>query len=210
MKKCAGFVVTGFVALVVCSCAPQAELDRARAEAEAARAEAERARAEAERARAEADELRAKANAEEKARAEEAKQKQAQEKLMGEVMKRWNAAAGGVTVAWPGGGQLDFVWKDVDKFPHPTYKGGSAEAYGAFAGALLAFLQNDDNFDYLAKNKLFTAELRYNLLSGQVSKWTFAGLAEQLSGDKAHGNHDATARKSLKALAEKMKAPPKE
>ncbi len=158
-------------------CAPQAELEQARAEAEKARAEAEKTRAETE-------ELRAKANAEERAKTEAAKQKEAQEKAMAEAMKRWNAAVGGVTVPAPMFGQVNFAWPELYKFPHPTFKGGSAEAYGAFAAVLLVFLQNDDNFNYLAKNKLFTADLRYGFPNGTGTMWTFAGLTEQLSAPR--------------------------
>jgi hypothetical protein len=51
--------------------------------------------------------------------------------------------------------------------------------------------------------------LRHVLAGGQVSKWTFLDLAEQLSKPDAMGNHDEATRKALKEFAEKMKAPPK-
>ena len=77
-----------------------------------------------------------------------------------EVMRRWNLVAGG-------GGAFDFHWIAFDQFPHPTYKGGSAEAYQAFAAVLIAFFQGDDNFDFLQRNNLFTLHLRYIFPSGQ-------------------------------------------
>ncbi len=201
MKTRAGLLVAGVAALVLCSCESQLEVQRARAEAEVARADAERARAEA-------DALRAKAEAEEKQKVEALKQKEAQEKAMAEAMKRWNKSVGGIGAQVPNFGQIDFSW-EADKFPHPTFKGGSAEAYGAFAGAFLTFLQNEENFNYLAKNNLFEAELRYGFPNGQTTKWNFLQLAEQLSAPNAHGNHDEATRKALKTLAEKMKTPPK-
>src|SRR4051812_20919654 len=74
------------------------------------------------------------------------------------LMSCWNVVAAGVTTMAGGG---DFLWNVFDQFPHPTFKGGSAEAYEHFAGVLVAFFENGDNFDYLAKNRLFTLPLLY-------------------------------------------------
>lgn len=208
MRTRVGFGVASVAALVMCSCSSQLEAERARAEAEAAREKADiemmNKQVEAEQnARLEA------AKAAEKTKADEAKQKEAQKKTLAEVQKRWNATAGGVALQVPNLGQIDFQWDD-NKFPHPTFKGGSAEAYGAFAAAFLSFLQKDDNFDYLAKNNLFYAELRYAFPNGMGEKWTFAQLANQFSQPKAHGDHDDATRKALKEYAEKMKKTAKE
>ena len=46
---------------------------------------------------------------------------------------------------------FDFGWTTFNQFPHPTFKGGSAEAYQAFAKVLLAFFDNGDNFDFLTR-----------------------------------------------------------
>jgi|GEM_PF-2822728 len=208
MKTRVGIGVASIAALLMCSCSAQIEAERARAEAEAARAEADREKADIEMMNKQVEaEEKAKVEAEkaaEQTKADKAKQKEAQKKALAEVQKRWNATAGGVALQVPNLGQINFQWDD-DKFPHPTFKGGSAEAYGAFAGAFLSFLQKDDNFDYLAKNNLFNAELRYVFPNGMGEKWTFAQLADQLSQPKAHGNHDDATRKALKAYAEKMK-----
>src|SRR5690242_11602833 len=40
-----------------------------------------------------------------------------------ELMARWNAAVDGTPSSF------DFHWTAFTQFPHPTYKGGSAEAY---------------------------------------------------------------------------------
>ncbi|MBN9122232.1 MAG: hypothetical protein J0I06_24350 [Planctomycetes bacterium] len=186
MTRRIGFFACGAaLALAMCSCSAQTERDRMIAEAVAAR-EAE-------------------------ARATEAAGREIAEglKIRAEAMKRWSAAAAGVTVKGPDGAPIDFAWTDRDKFPHPSLKGGSAGAYGAFAGVLLAFLRSGDNFEFLAKNKLFKAELHYVPLDGKVSKWTFADLAEQLSQPGAPGTHDEATRKALKEFADKMKSPPK-
>lgn len=210
MKRQARFIATGLVAVAMCSCSAQAELERAKATAEAARLEAEQARAAAEAARSEALAVRAKLEADEKAKADAAKAKDAEDKAMAEVMNRWNAATSGATATPPNFGQVNFKWDELDKFPHPTYKGGSAEAYGAFAEALALFLQKDDNFDYLAKNNLFNSEVRYAFPSGQHSTWTFAKLADQLSQPTGYGAHKEATRKVLRERADKMKKTPKE
>jgi hypothetical protein len=43
--------------------------------------------------------------------------------------------------------------------PHPTFKGGSVEAYHQFALVLVAFYERGDNFAYLAQNHLFNYPL---------------------------------------------------
>ena len=75
--------------------------------------------------------------------------------------------------------------------------------------ALVKFLETDNNAAYVENNNLATAELRYAMPSGQVSKWTFVELTEQLSKPDALGNHDEATRKALQAFADRLKAPPK-
>jgi hypothetical protein len=97
--------------------------------------------------------------------------------LQSAMMLRWNAVAQGVTVE-----QFNFRWDTFDQFPHPTFKGGSMAAYQRFADLLVAFYEKDDDFDFLAKNKLFGAPLRYVFPSGQVGVDTnFAQLTADLS-----------------------------
>jgi hypothetical protein len=129
------------------------------------------------------------------------------EKAMAEAMARWNTVAAGVTVTGPGGLKFDFTW-DADRFPHPTFKGGSAEAYGAFARLLVKFLDEKGNFEYLAENDLFGARLRYVFPGGKDAKvdWTLGKLVSDLSRPDAHGDHDAATRKALKAYADKIAA----
>jgi hypothetical protein len=67
------------------------------------------------------------------------------------LMSRWNAVDGVVDGLW------DFRWQTWDEFPHPTFKGGSAEAYQRFAVILLGFY--DANFDYLAQSHQFRIPL---------------------------------------------------
>lgn len=124
-----------------------------------------------------------------------------------ELMTRWNGVAPEFTAEPRCFGPINFTWTAPDRFPHPTYKGGSAAAYGAFARALEAFLSNDDHFTFLRKNDLFGAELRYVMPSGQTTKWTLLGLTEQLSKANAHGNHAPSVRQKLGAFADRMKAP---
>src|SRR4051794_8809268 len=71
------------------------------------------------------------------------------EKAMAGAMARWNKAAEGVTAKSPIG-MVGFNWEE-DRFPHPTFKGGSAEGYGAFARVLVKFLDEKGNFEFLAE-----------------------------------------------------------
>lgn len=98
-----------------------------------------------------------------------------------ELMSRWNLAVDGSNAT------LDFHWRELDEFPHPTFKGGTAQAYGQFASILLVFLQS--NFDFLAQNHLFTMELRDNTTSGQGDVVTsFEQLADSFSSSTAFGD----------------------
>jgi hypothetical protein len=126
------------------------------------------------------------------------------EKAMAEALTRWNKAAEGVTATGPIG-KVNFTWA-ADQFPHPTFKGGSAEAYGAFARVLVKFLDAKGNFEFLAENNLFSAPLKYTLAGGNDAKvdWTFAKLIAQLAEPKAHGDHDDATRKALKGYADKI------
>ena len=117
-------------------------------------------------------------------------------------MSRWNAVAQGVTLPAFGSGTFDFLWAPFDDFPHPTFRGGSAEAYRAFAGLLLQFLQAADNFDYLAVNQLFAVELHAAL--GLVT--TFAALAAQLSAPDSWFGLDEATRLALRVFSERMNA----
>jgi hypothetical protein len=91
-----------------------------------------------------------------------------------ELMTRWNQAAASVST------NVSFTWDPFDNFPHPTYKGGTPEAYQGFARVLLAFFQAGDNFAFLAKNELFLLPVYDQLLSGR-SEWTFEQLADSFS-----------------------------
>jgi hypothetical protein len=86
-----------------------------------------------------------------------------------DLMTRWNAAADGVVIS----GGFTFSWEAFDQFPHPTYKGGTKEAYWGFAEILIAFYEKGDNFDYLTRNKYFSLTL------GHI----FAQLTEDFSNN---------------------------
>ncbi len=102
------------------------------------------------------------------------------DQLKADLLSRWSAVADGVTVQSFG----NFHWGNFDQFPHPTFKGGSAEAYQAFAGLLVAFYEHGDNFDFLTNNRLFRISLHYVTASGQPgSEWTFEGLTSQFANN---------------------------
>jgi hypothetical protein len=102
-----------------------------------------------------------------------------------DLMSRWNVVAQGVTVPFVGSmGMVDFLWKTYDQFPHPTFKGGSAEAYQRFADLLIAFYERDDNFTFLANNRLFRTALRYTVSGPQGgTEWTFEQLTNDFSSN---------------------------
>jgi hypothetical protein len=93
------------------------------------------------------------------------------------LMARWNAAAAAAPLSG-----FDFRWNVFNQFPHPTFKGGTAEAYQAFAKVLLAFFDRGDDFDFLAQNHLFKLRLDYVFPGGQNGLGTnFEELARYLS-----------------------------
>lgn len=205
MRNRIGLTAACVAALALCSCAPQAEVERARADAEAARAEAAALRTEVEaiKAREQAAEKAKEdaAAAQAKAVADAATAKARSAALEGEMRTRWNAVGPNFAV----GNFGTFQWPGPDAFPHPTYKGGSHEAYTTFARALVAFLEAGDNFEFMRKNGLFDAEIGFAL----KGKLRLGAFAEQLAkpGSLAAGDEDN--RKKLEALVAKIKAPPK-
>jgi hypothetical protein len=115
------------------------------------------------------------------------------------LMARWNAAA---TAA---GTSIDFHWTVEDQFPHPTVKGGTAQAYQQFATVLLLFFQRGDDFAFLAQNHLFETPLRFITASGQVDvDTTFQKLATELSSSTGFGNIPDATRQALKGFLDRM------
>jgi hypothetical protein len=116
-----------------------------------------------------------------------------------ELMSRWNAAAGDTMVQGFG----NFQWTVFNQFPHPTYKGGSQEAYTRFAEVMVRFF--DANWDYLVQNKLFTFPLTASL--GLMT--TFEDLTNmlltsdlvQLSADNRQKLQDDAAKMQAMASA---------
>jgi hypothetical protein len=95
-----------------------------------------------------------------------------------DLMTRWNAVAETVDVGDFG----TFKWEGFDQFPHPTFKGGSEQAYQLFAETLVAFYERADNFEYMTTHKCFSITLRYVFSSGQTGFQTsFAALTDDFS-----------------------------
>ena len=113
------------------------------------------------------------------------------------LMDRWNAVATGVTVSAFG----DFRWSAYDSFPHPTFKGGTDEAYSKFASIMVMFYQRDDNFEFLASHQLFTTPLRFG--TAQTAVTSFEELTSLLTVSQAMGISDAT-RTTLKDFLARM------
>jgi hypothetical protein len=116
-----------------------------------------------------------------------------------DLMARWNA------VATAGDSAFDFHWTVFEAFPHPTYKGGSAPAYQAFAAVLLAFFQGGDNFDFLFRNHLFTLHLTHVFPSGQSGlDTTFQALATFFAAPGSFGDIPLDVRQGLQGFVDRM------
>ena len=72
--------------------------------------------------------------------------------------------------------------KAFEQFPHPTYKGGTTEAYQAFAQVFLDFFSRTDNFEFLKQKGLLNIRLTYKFPSGQLGLDT---TFDKLSGELA-------------------------
>lgn len=92
------------------------------------------------------------------------------------LLNRWNAAGAAVQPS------IDFTWGQCDQFPHPTFKGGTVEAYRDFTAVLLQFFNEGDNFAFLSNNHLFETHLLYVFPSGEIGMDTsFEQLTAQAS-----------------------------
>ena len=123
-----------------------------------------------------------------------------------ELLKRWNAVAADRSFDVPGFGKINFKWTAFGDFPHPTFRGGSAEAYGAFAQVLVAFFEKGDNFDYLGKHDLFTADLPIAIPGGSKKGpgWSLAAFAREFSGEKPFAKLNADTAKAIRELSERI------
>lgn len=74
------------------------------------------------------------------------------------MVDRWNQTAADNPSSFTAGG-WNFNWPTFNQFPHPTFRGGSLEAYQEFARLLLIYTQTGDNFEFLAGYRLFDVEL---------------------------------------------------
>jgi hypothetical protein len=116
-----------------------------------------------------------------------------------DILTRWNQ------IADKQASTFDFHWRVVDQFPHPTYKGGTPEAYRAFAEVLLAFFAAGDNFDFLSAHHRFDVPLRYVFPSGQTGPDTsFRKLATSFASPASFGDIPLATRTRLQAFADRM------
>jgi hypothetical protein len=124
------------------------------------------------------------------------------ESLQVDLLQRWNTAADTTATS------LSFHWPVFTQFPHPTYKGGTREAYGEFANVLLAFLQARDDFDFIVNNHLLDMPLRYVFPNGQdgLRDISFKELIVDFSSDNAFGDISASTRVGLKVHAVKVQS----
>jgi len=126
------------------------------------------------------------------------------EALKTDLLSRWNAVGDSVTVKDFG----TFHWGNFDQFPHPTYKGGSAEAYQSFADLLVTFFDRGDNFVFLSNNLLFRFPFHYISPSGQsLGEWTFEELTTQFASND-WASISAETRQKLQAFATRIQTAP--
>jgi hypothetical protein len=117
------------------------------------------------------------------------------------LMDRWNAAVGEPDTS------IDFHWTEFERFPHPTYKGGTAEGYQVFASILLAFFRQGDNFAFMAQNRLFDLRIVYAFDSGAIGLATsFRSLARSFASPDGFGNVPLATRQSLQEFVVRMEA----
>jgi hypothetical protein len=132
--------------------------------------------------------------------------------VQAELVKRWNAVAADQKFPVPGGfGAVNFTWAEYGNFPHPTFRGGSGEAYGAFAKVMVQFLRAGDNFEFMTKNGLFDTELETGVPGGSLrgTGWSFASFVRQFSDPKTFAKIDDDTAKGLRELAKKLPEPMK-
>lgn len=118
-----------------------------------------------------------------------------------EMMDRWNRTVDNTPSDFTQTTGFDFHWTGFYQFPHPTFKGGDEAAYSTFAALLLAYLQDEGNFAYLAQRRLFDAELSYELPSGQRDDFgDFRALVDAFSSTSSFGNIPEATRQGLAAI----------
>jgi hypothetical protein len=98
------------------------------------------------------------------------------------------------------GHDVRFSLLEFDQFPHPTFKGESAEALRAVRRPPAPIFQQGDDFDFLANGHLFTTPLLYAFSSGQIGVGAiFQQLAAQFSSSAGFGDTPAVTRQALAA-----------
>jgi hypothetical protein len=112
------------------------------------------------------------------------------------LVTRWNDAVDAV------GTPIDFHWPSFDKFPHPTFKEGTADAYQQFAAILLEFFRQD--FAFLEAEHLFQTDIHYDLPAGEDLHTTFQKLATDFSSPTAFGNIPESSRQEVKGFLDRM------
>ncbi len=124
-----------------------------------------------------------------------------------QLMDRWNATVESTPTNFVWGTGPAFEWPAFEKFPHPTFKGGSVEAYQTFAILLLAFMRNEENFHYLARNRLFDIGLGYRMANGELGEtWCFRELVTQFSSETMFGEIPEETRIGLQEIADRLAA----
>jgi hypothetical protein len=127
------------------------------------------------------------------------------DELRQQAMVRWNENRAIHPTDFEGATQYSFEWPKFDQFPHPTFRGGSEAAYGAFADLLLTYLHDENTFEFLSTNDFFDERLLVVFSSGQVGLDTsFRELVNSFSSDDAFGDISTSTRAGLASIAARL------
>lgn len=133
------------------------------------------------------------------------------EKHRAELMRLWNEVwkADGSPAVWMHGEWTTFEWTSWLMFPNPTFKGGSKEAYRAFAHLLLKFLRNEEVRRFLTAEGLWGRGVAWETADSPshggrfVLGWkSFPELAHLFSQPNTFGSHAEWVRQELRKHAE--------
>lgn len=98
-----------------------------------------------------------------------------------ELLERWNQAEQDVLAKYPGATWY-CGWSAVDQFPHPTYRGGNAEAYSSCAEVFVEFIKSPGTLAFLKEHQLLKRPFKGFPTS--TMPMTLCELAKELDGSQ--------------------------
>jgi hypothetical protein len=104
-------------------------------------------------------------------------------------LAKWNDAAQGVTASG-----RDFQWSAPDDFPHPTYRGGSMDAYTKAAGIVTRLLAQSDTACFAS---LMDRAWKYGCMASACKTVTMRNFAIDLCSGNSSALVSAQERTAL-------------